>query len=286
MVANKVKSFFELIKFEHSIFALPFAYSGLFLAERGFPRLRIFIWVTVVMVAVRTSAMCLNRLIDQPIDEKNPRTRGRIQVINLLTRPLIWLITIISLFLAIFSAAELNFLCFMLIPIPIFLVWVYPYLKRIAWFSHFILGIILGMAPISGWIASRAEWSWLPVLLGLAVTTWVSGFDMFYALQDAEFDRANQLKSFPVRFGTEQTILTVRVLHGLTILALGIFGLLNGMGFWYWLGWVVVVVLIAKEHKLVSQFGLVKINEAFFNMNAWVSIVIFFAVALDLTFHF
>ena len=283
---RKIKSFFELIKFEHSIFALPFAYLGLFLAEGGFPRFRIFIWVTVVMVAVRTSAMCLNRLIDQSIDEKNPRTRGRIQLINLLTRPLIWLVTVVSLLVAVFSARQLNSLCFMLIPIPIFLVWIYPYLKRIAWFSHFILGMILGMTPIAGWLASRAEWSWLSALLGLAVTTWVSGFDMFYALQDGEFDRANQLKSFPVRFGTERTISTVRILHGITILALGLFGSLSSMGAWYWFGWIVVVVLIVKEHKLVSQFGLTKINEAFFNMNAWVSVVIFLAVTLDLTFHF
>ena len=283
---QKVKSFLELIKFEHSIFALPLAYLGLFLAEKGFPRFRIFIWVTVAMVAVRTSAMCLNRLIDQPIDEKNPRTRSRIQLINLLTRPLIWVITIASLLIAIFSAAQLNSLCLALIPIPIFLVWVYPYLKRITWFSHLILGMILGIAPLAGWLASTPEWSWMPALLSLAATTWVSGFDMFYALQDVEFDRANQLKSFPVQFGVDRTILAVRTLHGITILGLSIFGFLNGMGFWYWLGWAVVVALIVKEHKLISRFGLAKINEPFFNMNAWVSVVIFLAVILDLTLHF
>ncbi len=285
-LTRKVKSFLELIKFEHSIFALPFAYLGLFLAEGGLPRLRIFLWVTVVMVTVRTSAMCLNRLIDQPIDEKNPRTRGRVQLIKLLTRSSIWLITAISFTIAIFSAAQLNSLCLFLIPIPIFLVWIYPYLKRITWFSHLILGMILGMAPIAGWLASRAEWSWMAALLGLAVTTWVSGFDMFYALQDIEFDKANQLKSFPVRFGTKRTISAVRILHGITILALWAFGLMSAMGTWYWLGWVVVVALIVREHKLIRQFGLSKINEAFFNMNAWVSVVIFLAVTLDLTLHF
>ncbi len=285
-LTRKVKSFLELIKFEHSIFALPFAYLGLFLAEGGLPRPRVFLWVTVVMVAVRTSAMCLNRLIDQPIDEKNPRTRGRIQLINLLTRPLIWFLTVTSFCIAIFSAGQLNRLCLALIPIPILLVLIYPYLKRITWFSHLILGIILGMAPIAGWLASRAEWSWMLALFGFAVATWVSGFDMFYALQDIEFDRANQLKSFPVRFGTDQTIQMVRALHGVTVFALGIFGLWSGMGFWYWLGWAVVVVLIVREHNLVRRFGLTKINEAFFNMNAWVSVVIFLAVTLDLTLHF
>ena len=282
---KKIKSFFELIKFEHSIFALPFAYLGLFLAEGGLPRFHVFIWVTVAMVAIRTGAMCLNRLIDQPIDEKNPRTRGRIQLINLLSRPLIWIITIASLCIAIFSAANLNFLCLALIPIPIVLVWSYPYLKRFTWCSHFILGIILGMAPIAGWLASRSDWSWSVLLLGLAVATWVSGFDMFYALQDIEFDHANQLKSFPVRFGVERTALVVRALHAATILTLGIFGWYRGMGFWFWLGWSVVVALIVKEHRLVSRFGLGKINEAFFNMNAWVSVVIFLAIALELTLH-
>ena len=282
---QKMKSFFELIKFEHSIFALPFAYLGLFLAEGGLPRAKVFVWVTVAMVVIRTGAMCLNRLIDEPIDRKNPRTRGRIQLIKLLSRPLIWMITIISLGAAIFSAAQLNALCLALIPVPIILVWSYPYLKRFTWFSHFVLGMILGMAPIAGWLASRPQWSWAAALLGLAVATWVSGFDMFYALQDVEFDRVNRLKSFPVRFGMERTALVVRVLHAVTVVSLGIFGWYWGMGFWYWLGWLAVVTLIVREHRLVSRFGLEKINEAFFNMNAWVSVVIFLAVLLDLTMH-
>ncbi len=281
---QKIKIFLDLIKFEHSIFALPFAYLGLFLAEGGFPRFHIFVWLTMAMVALRTSGMCLNRLIDQPIDEKNPRTRSRISQINLLTRSFLWSAALVSLVIFIFSAAQLNFLCFILTPIPVLLILIYPYLKRITWFSHFVLGIILAMAPYAGWLASRGEWAWTPALLMLAVATWVSGFDMFYALQDVDFDRMQNLKSFPVRFGVERTIVSVRVLHGITILALGILGFALGMGFWYWAGWLAVVVLIVKEHRLVSLFGLEKINEAFFNMNAWVSVVIFLAVTLDLTF--
>ena len=281
---QKIKIFLDLIKFEHSIFALPFAYLGLFLAEGGFPRFHIFVWLTMAMVALRTSGMCLNRLIDQPIDEKNPRTRSRIPQINFLTRSFLWSAALVSLVIFIFSAAQLNFLCFILTPIPVLLILIYPYLKRITWFSHFVLGIILAMAPYAGWLASRGEWAWTPALLMLAVATWVSGFDMFYALQDVDFDRMQNLKSFPVRFGVERTIVSVRVLHGITLLALGILGFALGMGFWYWAGWLAVVVLIVKEHRLVSLFGLEKINEAFFNMNAWVSVVIFLAVTLDLTF--
>ncbi|MBI4357894.1 MAG: UbiA family prenyltransferase [Candidatus Omnitrophica bacterium] len=282
---KKVKAFLELIKFEHSVFALPFAYLGLFIAEGGWPRLRIFFWVTVAMVAIRTSGMCLNRLIDQPMDEKNPRTQGRIELIGFLKRPRIWLITVTSIFLFLFSCSQLNSLCLVLSPVPIVLIWVYPYLKKITWCSHFILGIILGVAPYAGWLASRPEWSWIPGLLTLSVASWVSGFDMIYALQDLEFDRANQLKSFPVKFGIERTIVMVRVLHGLTVVSLGLFGLLLGMGVWYWLGWVLVVALITREHGLIGRFGLAKIDEAFFNMNAWVSVVIFVAVILELTWR-
>ena len=161
---RKIRAFIELIKFEHSIFALPFAYLGLFLAESGLPRLRVLLWVTLAMVSIRTAGMCLNRLIDQKIDEKNPRTKSRSSAIQFLKRPLIWTVTIGSLVLFVYSALELNPICFALSPIPIFLVWVYPYLKKFTWCSHFILGIILGIAPYAGWLASRNEWSWLPFL--------------------------------------------------------------------------------------------------------------------------
>ena len=282
---KKTLAFLELIKFEHSLFALPFAYLGLFVAEKGFPKPRVFIWVTLAMVAIRTVGMCLNRLIDQPIDEKNPRTRGRIALLELLRRSRIWLITFASVLIFLFSCAELNSLCFLLAPIPVTLVWVYPYLKKITWLSHFVLGSILGLAPYAGWLASRAEWSWSPMLLTIAVVTWVSGFDMFYALQDVDFDRVNNLKSFPVRFGVQKTIVTVRFLHGMTALMLAVFGLFLKMGLWYWMGWLAVSALIIREHRLVNQFGLEKIDEAFFNMNAWVSVVIFLAVTLDLVLH-
>lgn len=279
---RKIKAFLNLIKFEHSIFALPFAYLGLFLAEGGFPRPRTFIWVTLAMIAIRTAGMCLNRLIDQQVDEKNPRTRDRAKSIVLLTRPRIWLMTAISLSVFIFSAAQLNRLCLTLAPVPILLVWIYPYLKKITWLSHFVLGSILGLAPCAGWLASQTQFSSTPALLSLAVGSWVSGFDMIYALQDVEFDRAYGLKSFPVRFGIDMTILTVRLLHGITVFSLAILGLSLELGIWYWVGWAAVLGLILREQQLVQRFGVSKINEAFFNMNAWVSVVIFTAVLLDL----
>jgi 4-hydroxybenzoate polyprenyltransferase len=282
---SKIRVFLDLIKFEHSIFALPFAYLGLFLAEGGLPRAHLFFWVTVAMVTIRTSAMCLNRLIDQPIDEQNPRTKNRVQAIQILRRSVIWMITLVSILISGFAAYQLNFLCFILLPIPLLLIWVYPYLKRITWFSHFILGTILGIAPYGGWLASRAEWAWPPFILTIAVASWVSGFDLFYALQDVDFDRKQGLRSFPAQFGTDRAIFVAKLLHGVTLLALGIFGVMVHLGLWYWAGWLIAAGLIFREHRLVGRFGLAKINEAFFNMNALVSVVIFIAMTLELTLH-
>jgi 4-hydroxybenzoate polyprenyltransferase len=285
-ILNKIKVFFDLIKFEHSIFALPFAYLGLFLAEGGLPHFRVFFWVTVAMIAIRTSAMCLNRLIDQAIDEQNPRTKNRGEAINILKRSVIWMITIVSIVVSGFAAYQLNFLCFILLPVPLLLIWGYPYLKRITWCSHFILGTILGIAPYAGWLASRPEWAWPPLILMIAVASWVSGFDLFYALQDIEFDRTQGLKSFPARFGARQTIWFAKILHGTTLLALAVFGRALHLGIWYWAGWLIAAGLIFKEHRLIGRFGLTKINEAFFNMNALVSLVIFIGMTLELTLRF
>lgn len=282
VLVEKVTDFFKLIKFEHSLFALPFAYLGLFVAEGGFPRLYIVLWVTVAMVALRTAAMCLNRLIDRVIDEENPRTRLRINLIKSISSIKIWLITIFSLVLFVISAANLNPLCLKLSAIPIALIIIYPFSKKFTWCSHFILGMILGIAPCGGWLASSAQWSWIPVVLTFAVCFWVSGFDMFYALQDVEFDRTHGLNSFPARFGFDCTVKTVGFLHGLAIILLGYFGWILMLGIWYWMGWLLALALMVWEHGLVRRFGLSKINEAFFNLNAWVSVIIFLSTLLDL----
>ncbi len=281
---NKLKAFFQLIKFEHTLFALPFAYLGLFLAEGGFPRGSIFFWTSLTMVSIRTCGMALNRLADESIDARNPRTVGRKKLIELLTHPILWFATVFSAAIFLFSTHRLNTLCFALAPIPIFLVFVYPFLKRFTWLSHFWLGAILGLAPLGGWLASRGVWSWSPVLLTLAVMFWVSGFDMFYALQDMEFDRLEHLKSFPARFGAKATLLVTRFLHALTILMLAVSGFVFGLGIWYGIGVVLAAGFILKEHVLLARFGLQKINEAFFNLNAWVSVIIFLGVFLEAVF--
>ena len=292
MAFKKLKIFLEMIKFEHCIFALPFAYLGFVLAayrekvtvtKTGDSHLfLIFLWVTLAMVSLRTAAMALNRLVDEPIDAENPRTQTRALPAGLLTRQFTWLAALASIGIFIFAASRLNPLCFALTPIPIFLIWIYPYLKRWTWLSHWVLGLVLGLAPYGGWLAVRPEWSWIPGILTVAVTSWVGGFDVFYSLQDAEFDKMKGLKSLPARFGTSRAVFIAKSSQGLTVLAFVALGLLFPLGLFYWIGVGAASCLIVREHKLVSDFGLSKINEAFFNMNAWVSVIIFFATLLDL----
>lgn len=279
---GKVQIFLEMIKFEHSIFALPFAYLGLFLGALGFPSFHTFIWVTIAMVGVRTLAMTLNRLIDQEIDAENPRTKKRALPAGLLTRRFAWLTVFITIGIYLFAVRQLNLLCFQLAWIPILLIWIYPYLKRWTWISHWFLGFILGMAPYGGWLAARPEFHWAPGLLMIAVMSWVGGFDVFYALQDTEFDKIKGLYSFPAKFGVPAAIFIGKLSQGITILALIGVGILLSLGLIYWIGLFLVSVFIYREHRLVSEFGLSKINEAFFNMNAWVSVAIFAATFLDL----
>lgn len=290
---SKIRIFLEMIKFEHSIFALPFAYLGLFLAHAQVKadnanesRLWVtFFWVTVAMVTLRTVAMSLNRLIDQPIDSLNPRTENRALPKKLLSRSFTWFAAFFGMGIFILATSELNTLCFALSPIPIALVWIYPYLKRFTWLSHWVLGLTLGVAPYGGWLAIYPEWSWTPGILTIAVTCWVSGFDVFYALQDEAFDRRNGYFSLPASFGSQNAILIAKISQGITVLAFVALGVVMNLGILYWVGVGVATALIIYEHQLVGRFGLTKINEAFFNMNAWVSVIIFAGTFSELIIH-
>ncbi len=282
---QRISVFLEMIKFEHSIFALPFAYLGLFLAARGIPSAHALLWVTISMIGVRTLAMTLNRLIDQKIDAENPRTKSRALPAGLLTSKFAWVTVFVAIAIYLFAASRLNSLCFRLAPITIVFVWVYPYLKRCTWASHWFLGLILGMAPYGGWLAVRPEFNWAPGLLMIAVMSWVGGFDVFYALQDTEFDKMKGLYSFPAKFGVGPAIFAGKLSQGVTIAALVGAGYLLGLGIAYWIGLFLVSAFIYKEHRLVSESGLGKINEAFFNMNAWVSVIIFLSAFIDLMVH-
>jgi 4-hydroxybenzoate polyprenyltransferase len=280
--AGKIKIFFEMIKFEHTLFALPFAYLGLWLAEGGWPRPRVFLWVSVAMAGMRTTAMALNRVIDAEIDALNPRTRDRALPKGLLTRRAVWAAAAISSALYLLAAAMLNPTCLALAPIPVALSVVYPHLKKFTWFCHFFLGIILGIAPAAGWIAARGGVSPECWLLFFAVFFWVSGFDIIYALQDEAFDRSQGCQSIPARFDTAFSLGLVRVLHSLTLAFLIGLGFYAGRGVIYWAGIFWIGLLLFREHWLVRRFGLEKIQQAFFHTNVLVSLSLFAATSLDL----
>jgi len=211
---GKIRIFLSDIKLEHSLFALPFAYLGLFFAEKKMPGFFLFFWITIAMVSFRTMAMGLNRLLDRTIDGENPRTQGRALPLKKIRPGFVWLAVAVSLLVFEWSAYKLGPLCFWLSSIPVALAGIYPLTKRFTWLSHFVLGLVLGIAPYGAWIASRGSFGWTPAFLTAGVMLWVAGFDMIYALQDKDFDQKRGLYSVPALFGEARTIQITRLLHG------------------------------------------------------------------------
>ncbi len=279
---NKLKIFLQMIKFEHTLFALPFAYQGLWLAERGRPRLAIFFWVTLAMAGMRTAAMAFNRLADRKIDNLNPRTKSWALPSGLLSPAAVAFAAVFAAGIYFIAAFMLNPLCLLLSPLPLLMITVYPYLKRFTWFCHFFLGMILGIAPAAGWIASRGSVSAECWILFAAVFCWVAGFDMIYALQDVDFDREFGLRSFPAAFDMQTTLRLTRGMHVVTMLLLAALGRVAHLGAFYWAGLVLITGFLIREHWLVAKAGLAKVQEAFFLMNVLVSSVLFFATWMDL----
>jgi 4-hydroxybenzoate polyprenyltransferase len=271
--------FASLVKVEHTVFALPFAYIGSFLAVDGVPGAHDLVWVTVAMVGARSLAMALNRLIDAGIDARNPRTAGRELPRGALRR---WQVVLFSLAsLAVFLAAvyQLAPIVRWLWPIPVAAFVVYPYLKRVHWISHFWLGAVDGLAPVGAWAAvankpPRESWG-----LCAAIAFWVAGFDLFYALFDLEVDRAQGLHSFAARFGVRASFWAARACHLATVFALVVAGLGLPVGSLYWLGVAVVAALLLYEHSLVSPSDRTRLDMAFFTMNGVISVT-FFAFVL------
>jgi len=278
---NKFKVFLEMIKFEHTLFALPFAYLGLFYAEGGLPRLSVFLWVTVAMVGLRTASMAFNRLADRRIDAQNPRTQGWALPRGDLSPRFVVGAAAVSLLVYFLAAANLNKLCLFLSPIPAVMMLIYPFMKRFTWFAHFFLGMILGIAPAAGWVASQGTITSECWLLWAAVFLWVAGFDMIYALQDIQFDTKQGLHSFPSRFGYSASVITTRVLHLAMLLLLFQFGQSAGFGAIYWAGLGLCVFFLLREHWVVARDGLSGISEAFFRMNVLISLTLFLTVSLE-----
>jgi 4-hydroxybenzoate polyprenyltransferase len=278
----KVRYFFEAIKFEHTVFALPFAYIATVLAAGGWPGWRIAIWVTLAMVGARSLAMSVNRLADRVLDARNPRTANRHLPRGLLKPWEVGTWAVASTLLLLVSAWQLNPLCLKLAPLAVVFLVGYHYTKRFTWTSHWILGFTDGIAAAGGWIAVREAFELPAFLLWFAVAVWIAGFDLIYACQDVEFDRAEGLHSVPVRFGIPATLAMARVCHGLTALALAAVGVVMGLGWAYWIGWLVVVGLLIYEHSLVSPEDLSRLDIAFFNVNGYIAVIVFVATVAGL----
>ena len=280
-----LRTFLETIKFSHTVFALPFALTGAVLAASGLPSLYQIFWILMAMVGARTAAMGLNRLIDAEIDRANPRTSGRAIPAGLLGKKSVALCSGAAVLLFVFSAYRLNFLCFILSPLALFFLVLYSYCKRFTALSHVVLGLCLAVAPVGAWIAIRGSIEIAPLILGSAVLLWVAGFDILYALQDLEFDRSAGLHSIPARLGVRGSLVTARLFHCLTLALFGVLGVVAGLGIFYVAGVVVAALLLAYEHWLVRDGDLAKLDAAFFTMNGYISLTVFFFTLADVLFH-
>ena len=271
-----------MIKWEHSVFALPFALCGAMLAARGFPTTHQFAWIIVAMVAARSAAMAFNRLADASIDAANPRTSTRAIPAGHLTPGFVGKFVVISAAIFVVAAAELNRLALWLSPVALAVLLLYSYTKRFTRWSHLVLGFALGIAPAAAWIAVRGSLDPRILLLTAAVTFWVGGFDVLYACQDYDFDRQSGLHSIPRFLGIRRALWIARAFHVIMLLLLVNLVITFGLGKLAIAGVVVVAVLLAYEHSLVSAENLSKLNAAFFTMNGVISVVFFIFVAADL----
>ena len=273
--------FARLVKIEHTVFALPFAYVGAFLAVGRTPSAHDLLWITLAMVGARSLAMALNRLIDAGIDARNPRTAGRELPSGQLSVVQVLLFCAASLALFLAAVWQLAPLTHRLWPIPVAGFVVYPYLKRFTWLCHLWLGAVDGLAPVGAWVAITNRLPWQSWVLGAAVALWVAGFDCFYALFDLEIDRAQGLSSIATRFGVRGAFAGARIAHLATIACLVAAGLGLSVGALYWIGVAVVASLLAYEHALVRPNDLRRLDAAFFTMNGVISVAFAVFVVLD-----
>ena len=280
-----MKSFFafiKMIKLEHSLFALPFAFVGMILAANGLPSWNVILWIVVAMVGARSAAMGVNRYADAEIDARNPRTASReIPAGNISKKATLFYI-LVSLALYFTAAFMLNRLTVILSPIPVLIFILYAYAKRFTNFCHVILGIALGLAPICAWIAVTGSIDTAPFILGGAVILWVAGFDILYAIQDIEYDRKEGLHSIPAVFGTGGSLIIARILHFAAICLFISLMAFTNLGYIYLAGVLLSGALMVYEHSLVSKDDLSKLNMAFFNMNAYISITIMIFTIIDI----
>lgn len=273
---QKLKTTLEMIKFEHTIFALPFAFLGAILAANGLPTWWQILWITLAMVGARSAAMTFNRIIDRDIDAENPRTAGRELPSGKLSVKFAWMFFIASVALFLAAAYSLNWLTLALSPIALLSVLGYSYAKRFTSFAHLILGWSLAISPTAAWIAVRGSIdSEVPLLLSLVVLMWTAGFDVLYACQDFEYDRKAGLRSIPARYGIKNSLWIARLFHMQAFIALLILFAATGLGWLAFAGVIAVGILLIYQHTLVKPNDLSRMNAAFFTTNAFVSVILF-----------
>jgi 4-hydroxybenzoate polyprenyltransferase len=283
---RKIAVFLEMIKFEHTLFALPFAFMGAILGavtdDGRLPEWSECGWILLAMIGARTAAMGLNRLIDKAIDARNPRTAGRALPAGLLKSGEVLLFIVISFALLFWAAAQLNSLSVKLLPLAVFMLVFYSYTKRFTWLCHIVLGLTIGLAPLGGWVAVTGKVTLPAIILYITVAIWTAGFDIIYACQDAEHDRSVKLNSIPARFGIAGALGIARTFHALTAVGFLSLFVLTDLSWWYFAGTVIAAGLLLYEHRLVKPNDLSKLNAAFFTMNGVLSAVVFLFTFIDL----
>jgi len=280
-VFEKIQIILEMIKFPHTVFALPFAIAGAILAADGIPSWNKLSWVIVAMVGARSGVFGLNRLIDKKIDAKNPRTMNRALPRGLIREREVVGFVIFSFLLFLLAAFMLNPLCVKLYPVALTILFVYSFMKRITWATHLVLGLAIGIAPVGAWIAISGNIRAPALILSLAVISWVAGFDIIYACQDTDFDRQSGLHSIPQWLGIKRGLKVAMCFHLFTVILLILLYFYSNLSFIYLIGVAITLILLIYEHSIISEADLSRIGIAFFNVNAVVSISILFFIFID-----
>ncbi len=276
-----LREILEMIKFEHTLFAMPFALMSAVIAAEGMPPWDVLLWIIVAMVGARSAAMTMNRIIDAGIDARNPRTANRAIPAARISIVQAWFFTIVMSVIFVYAAFMLNRLAFWLSPIALLWVFGYSFSKRFTSLCHVWLGLGLAIAPMGAWIAVRGQFDLLPVVLSAAVMLWTAGFDIFYSLQDISFDRDHHLFSIPARFGIANSLLISKLMHIMMLLLMIWVGILGGMSWIYWTGVSVITLLMIVIHRQLKSNDLSRINAAFFTINGWVSVASLVFTGLD-----
>ena len=279
---KKISTMLEMIKFKHTVFAMPFALTGAFLAVRGIPSLRVFFWVIIAMIGARTAAMTFNRIVDRRFDAANPRTKQRAIPAGQVSLQESWLLVAASSALFFAACWMLNSLALQIAPFALALTFFYSLTKRFTWFCHVVLGIALAFAPLGGWVAAAGSLNSYPWLLSLGVLFWAAGFDVVYASQDAEFDRQAGLYSMPASLGRKNAFRLAITFHVLAFILFTLTGLHQQLNFIYYLGIVLTGAALFYQHLIVNPRDLSNIQVSFFSMNGFISLTLFIAICLSL----